>query len=267
MHVHFGPDPSRDRRADAIETAQRAKELGMRGLVLKSHDYATTPVAYTVSRVVLGLEVMGGLCLDVAVGGLNSLAVEATAKMGGKMVWMPTFSAEADRKRQGLAGGVAIIDGEGRLRPEVYTILETIKLYGLVLATGHISPDEATILVEEARQLGLNRIVVTHASHIHSWVGMTVEQMKQMARMGAFIEHSAHVMNPIGIGMSPRDLVDMIREIGAENCVFSTDYGQSYSPIAPEGFRMGIAALLEQGLEEVEVGLMVKDNPARLLGL
>ena len=267
MHVHFGPDPLVERRADAIELAQRAKDLGMRGLVLKSHQYNSTPVAYTVSRVVPGLEVMGGLCLDAEVGGLNPMAVEATAKVGGKVIWMPTYSAAADRERQGLRGGISIIDKQGGLRPEVYTILETIKLYDLVLATGHISPDETMTLVEEARQLGLNRVVISHASHLHYWYGMTVDQMKQLARMGALIEHCAFVMHPLKLNMSPKDLADMIREIGAEYCVFSTDYGQAYSPIAPEGFRMGIAALLEQGMEEVEVGLMVKDNPARLLGL
>ena len=37
--------------------------------------------------------------------------------------------------------------------------------------------------------------------------------------------------------------------------------------IAPEGLRMGIATLFQCGMEEVELGLMVKDNPARLLGL
>jgi len=267
MHVHFGPDPMKERRADAIELVQQAKEMGMRGLVLKSHFYNTTPVAYSASRVVPGLEVMGGLTLDVTVGGLNPLAVEATARMGGKVIWMPTSSASAFRKMEGQSGGVSICHDDGSLRPEVYTILETIKLYDLVLATGHVSPDETITLVGEARQLGLNRILVTHASHFYHWYGMTVEQMQQLARMGAVIEHSAYVMNPLEFGMSPRDLADMIREIGPEHCVFSTDYGQAYSPIAPEGFRMGIAALLEQGLDEVEVGLMVKDNPARLLGL
>jgi len=79
VHVHFGPDPLVERRADAMETAQRAKEMGMRGLVLKSHQYSTAPLAYAVSRIVPGLEVMGGLCLDVEVGGLNPMAVEATS--------------------------------------------------------------------------------------------------------------------------------------------------------------------------------------------
>lgn len=267
VHVHFGPDPVMERRADAIDTAQRAKEMGMRGLVLKSHQYNTAPLAYTVSKVVPDLEVMGGLCLDAEVGGLNPMAVETTARLGGKVVWLPTLSAESDRKRRGQTGGIAITDEEGHLRPEVYSVLETIRYHDLVLATGHVSPAESMVVVEQASQLGLGRILVTHASHMYHWAGMTVEQMKRMAEMGALIEHCAFVMHPLRLNMSPKDLVAMIREIGAENCIFSTDYGQDFSPIAPEGFRMGIAALLEQGMEDVEAGLMVKDNPARLLGL
>ena len=50
IHVHFEPDPRVERRADALETAQNAKDLGMRGLVLKSHEYPTTPVIFTGRR-------------------------------------------------------------------------------------------------------------------------------------------------------------------------------------------------------------------------
>lgn len=267
IHVHFAPDPRVERRSDAIELAQRARDLGMRGLVLKSHEYPTQPVAYTVSKIVPGIELVGSLCLDAEVGGLNPMAVEATAKMGGKVVWMPTFSAMADRRRQGLPGGVAVAGEGGRLLPEVYTILEVVRSHDLVLATGHISPQESLALVREARNMGINRIVVTHASHIHHWMGMTVEQMKELAQMGALIEHCVAVMMPLRLRMPPKELVEMVRYVGAENCILSTDFGQAFHPIAPEGLRMGIAHLLEAGLEEVEVGMMVKDNPARLLGL
>ena len=34
-----------------------------------------------------------------------------------------------------------------------------------------------------------------------------------------------------------------------------------------EGMRMGIGTLLQAGLDEVEVGMLVKDNTSRLLGL
>ena len=267
IHVHFAPDPKQERRSDAITVAESAKAQGMRSVVFKSHEYPTHPVAYTVSQIVPGISLIGGICLDVEVGGLNPMAVDASANMGGRIVWMPTFSARADREYRGLEGGISILNPQGRLVTEVYTILETIKQHDLVLATGHLSPKESLVLVDEARNLGINRIVVTHASTMAFWTGMTVEDMKALAEKGAFIEHCVHVMMPMTARMVPSELVDMVRTIGPEHCIISTDFGQAYHPLPPEGLRMGAAMLLRAGMEEVEVGMMIKDNPSRLLGL
>jgi len=49
--------------------------------------------------------------------------------------------------------------------------------------------------------------------------------------------------------------------------MMSTDFGQIYHPPAPEGMRMFIGTMLRYGLTQAEVELMVKANPARLLGL
>ena len=267
IHVHFSPDPRVERRNDAVEVATAARAMGMRGLVLKSHEYPTHPVAYTVSKVVLGISLVGGITLDAEVGGLNPMAVEASANIGGRVVWMPTFSAQSDRRYMGLDGGISLLDGRGRLLPEVYPILETVKQHDMVLATGHISTEESMALVDEARSLGLHRVVVTHASTMSFRTGMTLEDMKSLAEKGAFIEHCIHAMMPLGCRLDPRELADTVRAIGPEHCIISSDFGQAFHPPAPEGLRMGIATLLQAGLEEVEVGMMVKDNPSRLVGL
>ena len=267
IHVHFAPDPRVERRADAVDVAQAAKAMGMRGVVLKSHEYPTQPVAYTTAKVVPGISLIGGIALDVEVGGLNPMAVEASANMGGRVVWMPTFSARVDRERKGLNGGISLLDGRGHLLPEVVTILETVKHHDMVLATGHISTQESMVLVDEARNLGIHRVVVTHASTMSFWTGMTVEDMQVLAGKGAFIEHCIHTMMPLTFRLSPSELADMVRAIGAEHCIISTDFGQAYHPMPAEGLRMGIATLLQAGMEEVELGMMVKDNPSRLMGL
>ncbi len=267
IHVHFGPDPKVERRAGAIDVAKQARELGMQGLVLKSHEYPTHPVAYTASQAVPGLTLIGGIALDVEVGGLNPMAVEATAQMGGRVVWMPTFSARADRESKGLGGGIYLLDGDGRLVPEVFAILEVVKAHDMVLATGHISTAESLALVQQARSMGISRIVVTHGTTMSYWTGMTVEDMKALAEMGAFIEHCLHVMMPTTYRMDPKELVQIMSAIGPEKCIVSSDFGQDYHPMPAEGMRMGVATLLRAGMEEVEVGMVVKDNPARLLGL
>ena len=267
IHVHFAPDPRVERRGNAIEVALQAKQMGMRGRVLKSHEYPSHPVAYTVSQMVPDITLVGGVALDVEVGGLNPMAVECTAQVGGRVVWMPTFSAQADRQHKGLSGGICLLDGQGKLVPEVYQILEVVKAHDMVLATGHISTKECMVLVEEARNLGIRRVVVTHGTTSAFWTGMTPEDMKTLAGMGAYIEHCVHVMMPTTYRVSPQDLVDTIRTIGAEHCIISSDFGQDFHPMPAEGLRMGIATLLQAGMEEVEVGMLVKDNPSRLLGM
>ena len=267
IHVHFAPDPKVERRGSAIEIAEQAAEMGMQALVLKSHEYPTQPVAYTVSQIVPDITLIGGIALDYEVGGLNPAAIEATANMGGRVVWMPTYSAQADRQHKGLSGGIFLLDDNGKLLPEVYAILEVVKAYDMVLATGHISTPECMALVSEAKDLGINRVVVTHGTTSAFWTGMTPEDMKTMAGMGAYVEHCLHVMMPMTYRMPPQDLVEVIRTIGTENCIISTDFGQDFHPMPAEGLRMGIATLLKAGLDEVELGMLVKDNPARLLGL
>ena len=267
IHVHFSPDPKVERRGSAIDVAQQARDMGMRGLVLKSHEYPSHPVAYTASQAVPGITLIGGITLDVEVGGLNPMAVESSANMGGRVVWMPTYSARADRQHKGLNGGIYLLDDQGRLVPEVYAIMELVKSHDMVLATGHISTQESMVLVAEARNMGIQRIVVTHATTMAFWTGMTLEDMKSLASMGAYIEHCLHVMMPLTYRLTPKELVDTITAIGTENCIVSTDFGQDYHPMPPEGLRMGIASLLQAGMEEVEVGILVKDNPTRLLGL
>jgi hypothetical protein len=267
IHVHFAPDPRVERRGNAIEVAKQAQEMGMHSLVLKSHEYPTQPVAFTVNQIVPDIHLIGGVALDVEVGGLNPLAVECSANIGGRVVWMPTFSAQADRVHKGLTGGIYLLDDDGKLLPEVFAILETIKRHDMVLATGHISTQECMVLVDEARNLGISRVVVTHGTTSAFWTGMTLEDMRTLAGMGALIEHCLHVMMPLTHRVTPVELVDAIHTIGTENCIVSSDFGQDFHPMPAEGMRMGIATLLQAGLDEVEVGMVVKDNPSRLLGL
>ena len=86
IHVHFGPDPKVERRAGAVEIALQARDMGMQGIVLKSHEYPTHPVAATTSEIVPELTVLGGIALDAEARGLNPQAVPATSDTGGRIV-------------------------------------------------------------------------------------------------------------------------------------------------------------------------------------
>ena len=148
----------------------------------------------------------------------------------------------------------------------MHSILELIKSHDMALATGHISTAESMALVSEARNIGIQRVVVTHETTMAYWTGMTLDDMKTLASMGAFIEHCLHVVMPTTHRMDRKDLAQAILAIGPEKYILSTDFGQDFHPMPAEGMRMGIATMLRSGMEEVEVGMLVKDNPSRLMG-
>ena len=95
---------------------------------------------------------------------------------------------------------------------------------------------------------------------------MTVEDMRTLAEMGAFIEHCLHVVMPTTYRMKPKDLAKAILDVGHEKCILSTDFGQDFHLMPAEGMRMGIATMLRSGLEELEVYMLGKDSPSRLMG-
>ena len=145
-------------------------------------------LAYLARKEVPGLEVFGGICLSQVVGGINPAAVEEMVKVTGgwgRVVWMPTVDAENVR-RTATNLPFTSVSRNGELLPEVKEVLAVIARNKLVLATGHSSPLEDLMLVREGRRLGVEHMVITHA--MSRSVRMTVEQMQEATKTGAFIE-------------------------------------------------------------------------------
>lgn len=268
IHIHIGPDPNRRRRLNAYEAAVQAKEAGMHGVVLKSHDYNTTPVAYTVQQLVPDLVVLGGLALDFEVGGLNPHAVEAAGKLGSKIIWMPTFSSENDMKKNNRAGrGIFILDENGMVLPVVTEILALIKKYDMVLATGHLSTPEIFALLDEARQRQIERILITHPLSVHVGPTLSIEEQRRMIGPGIYFEHCFTACMPNSDRLDPRKIAEAVRSIGPEHCILSTDFGQITNPPPVEGMRMYIETMRHLGITADEIVTMIKTNPARVLAL
>lgn len=260
LHVHAGPDAGAERRLDALETARHAYEAEMSGFVLKSHEYPTTPLAYVLNQMYPGLHVAGAITLNRSVGGLNPDAVEISARLGASVVWMPTFDADAWLARSGCGPGISITDETGRLKSEVGDILDVIKEHDMVLASGHVSTAEAIRLFTEANNKGITKMIATQPG------GMaTMDEHREMASLGAFLEHTFLSCMPDRARLSVTELVGTLRRLGAERCVVTTDFGQWMNPPAAEGMRMAIAALLSAGMKPSEVSILVKDNPNQLI--
>ncbi|MBI2858319.1 MAG: hypothetical protein HYX90_04505 [Chloroflexi bacterium] len=269
MHINQGPDATKDRSVDALHAAMQAQEAGMRAIVLKSQYYPTAPLAQSVTQSVHDLLVFGSICLDYDVGGLNPIALETSALLGAKVVWMPTFSSVNDRKKNNLGeGGIMLVDEKGRILPVVQQILDIVKKHDMVLATGHVAPEEALALVDEAGKRGVAKVVVTHPLEKSCGATLSIEQQRQMVKKGAFIEHCFYGTMPAWKDrIDLAEIVEAVRAIGAEHCILTSDSGQVWNPRPAEGWRMMVADLLRCQVSAEEIELMIKVNPAKLLGL
>jgi hypothetical protein len=267
IHAHSDPD-SVPRSIDAIDLARLAKEKGMRGLVLKNHYESTAALASVVRKVVPGIEIFGGIDLNRSVGGINPAAIErmVLVKGGwGRVIWLPTFDAENQVRDSKEKRPFVPITKEGRLLPEVQQVIALAAKHRLMLETGHSSAEEALIVIREAHRQGVQHIVVTHA--IQAPVRMTIPQMQEAAREGAFIEFVYGGL----VGNNPQfrieDYAKAIRQIGPEFCILSSDLGQPGNPLHPDGLASFFDALRKQGFSQSEIDMMAKTNPARALGL
>lgn len=265
FHVHADPDPYHPRRLDVLDLALQAKELGMKAIVAKCHHFGTAPLAYLVNKIVSGFTLIGSLTLNSEVGGLNPEVVEVAAKSGAKVVWMPTSSSVVDREKRGSVG-ISLVDSEGKLLPSAMSILEIIREYNMVLGTGHISIPEIYAITAEGIRRGI-KVTITHPLNSSFGSMPTLGQQKELAGMGAYIEHCFVSCMPVLGGLSPKVMVEHIKAVGEEHCILSTDFGQSLNPAPPEGFRMMIGNMLHFGLSERELEILVKVNPSKLLGL
>lgn len=267
IHIHNLPD-DRPRSIDAIEVAKLASMRGMRAIVLKNHYESTAGIVYLVRKVVPGMEVFGGIDLNLTVGGINPAAVEHMTRVTGgwgRIVWMPTFDAENQVRYSKQDRPFVSVSRDGELLPAVKQVIALIAKHGLVLATGHSAPAESLMLLREARRQGVQHMVVTHA--MNAPVLMDVPQMQEAAKLGAFIEFVGGSLAGADAQARIDRFADAIRRIGPEFCVLSSDLGQTGNALPPDGFGSFLVALSAKGFTKQELDRMSKQNPARLLGL
>ena len=267
IHVHAEPD-SRPRSVDAIEAVQQAKTNGMRAIVLKNHYEYTSGLAYIAGKQVPGIDVFGGVDLNLTVGGMNPAAVEymaATTGARGKLVWMSTFDAENQVRFSKENRPFVSVAKNGELLPATKAVIAAIAKHGLVLATGHVSPEEGLLLVREGKRQGVQHIVVTHA--MNDPIRMTVPQMQEAAKLGALVEFvGGNIGDADGKARMDR-FADAIKKIGPEFCILSSDLGQKGNPLPTDGFAAFLGAMKARGFTDQDVDRMARRNPAQLLGL
>ncbi len=267
IHVHSDPD-NVPRSIDGIEVAKLAHAKGMRGIVLKNHYESTAGLAFLARKQTAGVEVFGGIDLNLTVGGMNPVAVEHMTQVAGgwgRFVWMSTFDAENQVRYSKESRPFVSVARNGELLPETKAVISVVAKHGLVLATGHVSPQEALLLLREGRRQGVQHMVVTHA--LNAPILMDVQQMQEATRLGALIEFVGSTLANASAAARMERFADAIRKVGPQFCILSSDLGQKGNPLPPDGFGEFLAAMRARGFSEQELDRMSKHNPARLLGL
>jgi len=240
----------------------------MRAIVLKNHYESTAGPVFMVRKLVPGIEVFGGIDLNLTVGGINPAAVEHMTRVTGgwgRMVWMSTFDAENQVRFSKENRPFVTVSRGGDLTPEVKQVIGLIAKHNLVLATGHVTSQEGLMMLREGQRQGVQHMVVTHA--MNAPVSMSVAQMQEAAKLGAFIEFTGSSLTTPDADARMGRFADAIRKVGPEFCILSSDLGQQGNALPPDGFGAFLLALRGKGLTAQEVDRMAKQNPALLLGL
>ena len=253
LHLHLAPmDP--ERPIDVIDAAKLAKSMGMRGILITSHYEPTAAIAYIVRKAVPGLEVFGGISFERATGGLNTAAIEQMLRDKGgygRLVEFPTFDTAWRKQPENMP--FVPVSRNGELVPEAKQVIAMIAKHNLLMSTGHSSPAEVMLLVREAAKQGVKNMIVGNDADL------SLAQLKELVKLGAYIEFAKQNEDFPGDSYAKRVLA-----VGADHAILA-EVGLSIYP--PDLVGQLAASLIRQGATERDLDVMMKRNPARVLGL
>ena len=281
FHVHTYPD-NFDRTVSGVEAAQMARAKGLRAIVLKGGAFETVTRAAQAGAEVADIQVFGGVVMNWPSGGINPSAVEAVVSFRGggseklgRVVWLPSLNSRNHHQRFNISTPpVEVFDGT-KLVPAMHEVLALCAKHDLVLETSHLSPQEALAVIREARAAGVKKIVCTHADY--DPINMSIDEQREAARLGAFIEHGY-----VGVLLGPNSpaprfrawrgatveqMAAAIKAVGAKSSILSSDLGAAPLDKPADGFAAFVKRLQELGVTDADLDQMTRRNPAALLGL
>lgn len=275
LHVHAAPDTV-DRKFNDIELAKKYSAIGMKGYAIKAHQFQTAVRAKIARYIVPECNVIGGITLNNAVGGINPFTVETAAQLGTQIVWFPTVDSKnqfdylirsGEEKPYGSANTIVktepirLLDN-GKLTKQVEEVLEVIKYYNLILATGHISPEESLALTSRGKETGIKKMIITHPSFKMTFANNEI--LNQYVKNGAIIEQCYYTA--FSGNNNFETIFNQIRCVGFKNILLSTDLGQVGNPDPEKGMLDFVNKAIDMGkFSPEEVTYMIKTNPSYLV--
>lgn len=234
LHVHSAPSWFERHAMDAAAVTEN-QSLGVVWSVLKAHEGCTAARA-------CGLDgAVGGVVLNSPVGGANPAAVEGSARLGGRVVWMPTMSSRAHKAASvnseiGMTSATVLdlvtVVEDGRLRPEWIEVLEVVAAHDLVLASGHLTCAESLVLFTAAAERGVRRMMVNHPTmSFMEWDDAIGEELRVL---GVFLEIGI-LSDCLAGSIDGTDSPASFEQLGSypsELWVFGSDLGSAHHPRA-----------------------------------
>lgn len=272
VHVHAAPDVL-DRIGYDDQIAASYAAAGYSGFVLKAHHESTVGRASALDRS-NGLDIVGGVALNRAVGGINPAAVLSALSTGGRVVWFPTADAHTqetaclprledmdDRLGRATLAVPPVLTGDAGTEEDIALVLDLIAEHDAVLCTGHLSGPECRWLFEQAQTRGIRRFMLTHPSY--TVPAMSAGEIAELAEAGAHVEITAYQLfhQP---GMTAAKLAAVAKAAGAR-LVLASDAGQPDSPEPPAALEQLIDALAGEGLDQAWLRDAASETPRTLV--
>lgn len=276
MHVHAGPDVF-ERAVDDVEVATRCRAAGMAGIAVKGHVESTASRAYHTNRQVQGFRYVGGICLNYGVGGINPAAVDASLRLGGRVVWMPSAHSRFHAESVGILGGwsypemriytpagacgISVLDEAGRLTAATREVVALVREHDAVVGTSHLSPAEILALADYCRQLQV-KVLVNHIRWLPAYDAALAERAVEL---GAFVEIASSTVGGYTNRFPIAEAAALIKELGPARIVVASDAGGVRHPSPHEALRVLANNLLLYGVSEADLRAMMATNPLRLV--
>jgi len=278
LHCHSGP-AAMPRILGHTEAFQMALNAKFKALLYKDHYYVGMPHCAVLKDIYpdAPIELFSGVALNNASGGINPHAVDHSIKLGGKIVWFPTFAAKnhieayASKSFPKTAKPMlspiplTVLDANGKLTDETKQICDLIAEADIILAGGHLHVSELFILFEEARRRGVQKMLVNHPSYV---IGCSDEDIRGLVALGAYIEHSICMFIPGRAKQhETEDLIHMMEVAGVDRTVLGSDLGLTQAPKPVDGYRMIVSDLLDHQVPKADIKKIISANASALLNL
>ncbi len=270
LHVHGAPSLV-ERHGLDHEVLAAHGTVGVDFAVLKAHEGSTVERAVLAARRddAAGVEVVGGVVLNSPVGGANPDAVEVAARLGGRVVWMPTVSApahiasssspELSVHRNLAFRQVDVLDGAGALLPAWQDVLDVVAAHDLVLASGHLTCAQALVLFRAAKAAGVTRMLLNHPRM--PFLEWDDAAAPEFARLGVVLELGI-LPDMLTTGGPPSTTLGEVYP--HDMLAFGGDLGHAHYPTMAEALP-GWLADLERSVGESDTELIMTTVGRRLV--